>query len=32
MIKDGLLSLEKIASYVGFTLEEIEKLANEESE
>lgn len=32
MIKDGALSLDKIASYVGLTIEEIKKLAKERTE
>lgn len=32
MIKDGALSLEKIATYVGLTIEEIKKLAEKEAE
>lgn len=32
MIKDGVLSLDKIASYVGLTIEEIKKLAKERTE
>ena len=31
MINDGVLSLEKIASYVGLTVEEIMKLAKEKT-
>ncbi|HIX66807.1 MAG TPA: hypothetical protein H9735_01625 [Candidatus Anaerostipes excrementavium] len=31
MINDGVLSLEKIASYVGLTVEEIKKLAKEKT-
>lgn len=32
MIKDGVLCLEKIATYVGLTLEEVKKLAKTEIE
>lgn len=32
MIKDGALSLEKIATYVGLTIEEVKKLAEKEAE
>lgn len=32
MIKDGALSLDKIATYVGLTIEEIKKLAKERTE
>lgn len=30
MIKDGVLSLEKIATYVGLTVEEVKKLVEKE--
>lgn len=30
MIKDGVLELEKIATYVGVTIEEVKKLAEKE--
>ena len=32
MIKDGTVSLEKIAEYLGFTLEEVEKIVLKETE
>lgn len=32
MIKDGTVPLEKIAEYLGFTLEEVEKIVLKETE
>ena len=32
MIKDGAVPLEKIAEYLGFTLEEVEKIVLKETE
>lgn len=32
MIKDGVVSLDKIATYVGLTIEEIKKLAKKETD